>query len=433
MNTRDLILCLREGKTVSPKAINVFGSGLGNDTVSDAQAGAFAMAVCLQGLDDDGRVALTLGMRDSGKVLSWDLPGKVVDKHSTGGVGDAVSLILAPLLASVGVFVPMISGRGLGHTGGTLDKLESIPGVRTQFSEEQFRKIVADVGCAIVAPSSDIAPADQRLYAVRDVTGTVRSLDLITSSILAKKLAAGLEALVLDVKTGSGAVTQDIDEARALAKALVTTANGAGCPTSAVITDMSQPLLPSIGNAVELADVMRSFDSKSGPILDVVIELGVKLLEQAKVFYTEQGARDELMKCLEDGRAKEKLGQMILAQGGPKNFADRWEDYLNIAPAFEILAPIDGYVQSMDGTALGEIVVGIGGGRQREDDQIDYSVGLSEISPIGKKLHQGQCMALVHCHDATVAAQVTKLVQKAILIGLAPPQPPPLIIEWISG
>jgi thymidine phosphorylase len=433
MNTRDLILCLREGKTVSPKAINVFGSGLGNDTVSDAQAGAFAMAVCLQGLDDDGRVALTLGMRDSGKVLSWDLPGKVVDKHSTGGVGDAVSLILAPLLASVGVFVPMISGRGLGHTGGTLDKLESIPGVRTQFSEEQFRKIVADVGCAIVAPSSDIAPADQRLYAVRDVTGTVRSLDLITSSILAKKLAAGLEALVLDVKTGSGAVTQDIDEARALAKALVTTANGAGCPTSAVITDMSQPLLPSIGNAVELADVMRSFDSKSGPILDVVIELGVKLLEQAKVFYTEQGARDELMKCLEDGRAKEKLGQMILAQGGPKNFADRWEDYLNIAPAFEILAPIDGYVQSMDGTALGEIVVGIGGGRQREDDQIDYSVGLSEISPIGKKLHQGQCMALVHCHDATVAAQVTKLVQKAILIGLGPPQPPPLIIEWISG
>jgi|TARA_B110000093_G_scaffold183198_1_gene232686 thymidine phosphorylase len=433
MNTRDLILCLREGKTVSPKAINVFGSGLGNDTVSDAQAGAFAMAVCLQGLDDDGRVALTLGMRDSGKVLSWDLPGKVVDKHSTGGVGDAVSLILAPLLASVGVFVPMISGRGLGHTGGTLDKLESIPGVRTQFSEEQFRKIVADVGCAIVAPSSDIAPADQRLYAVRDVTGTVRSLDLITSSILAKKLAAGLEALVLDVKTGSGAVTQDIDEARALAKALVTTANGAGCPTSAVITDMSQPLLPSIGNAVELADVMRSFDSKSGPILDVVIELGVKLLEQAKVFYTEQGARDELMKCLEDGRAKEKLGQMILAQGGPKNFADRWEDYLNIAPAFEILAPIDGYVQSMDGTALGEIVVGIGGGRQREDDQIDYSVGLSEISPIGKKLHQGQCMALVHCHDATVAAQVTKLVQKAILIGPGPPQPPPLIIEWISG
>ena len=433
MNTRDLILCLREGKTVSPKAINVFGSGLGNDTVSDAQAGAFAMAVCLQGLDDDGRVALTLGMRDSGKVLSWDLPGKVVDKHSTGGVGDAVSLILAPLLASIGVFVPMISGRGLGHTGGTLDKLESIPGVRTQFSEEQFRKIVADVGCAIVAPSSDIAPADQRLYAVRDVTGTVRSLDLITSSILAKKLSAGLEALVLDVKTGSGAVTQDIDEARALAKALVTTANGAGCPTSAVITDMSQPLLPSIGNAVELADVMRSFDSKSGPILDVVIELGVKLLEQAKVFYTEQGARDELMKCLEDGRAKAKFGQMILAQGGPKNFADRWEDYLNIAPAFEILAPIDGYVQSMDGTALGEIVVGIGGGRQREDDQIDYSVGLSEISPIGKKLNQGQCMALVHCHDATVAAHATKLVQKAILIGSSPPQPPPLIIEWISG
>ena len=406
MNARDLILCLREGRAVSPKAISAFGSGLGGDSVSDAQAGAFAMAVCLQGLDDDGRVALTLGMRDSGKVLSWDLPGKVVDKHSTGGVGDAVSLILAPLLACVGVFVPMISGRGLGHTGGTLDKLESIPGVRTQFSEEQFRKIVVDVGCAIVAPSSDIAPADQRLYAVRDVTGTVRSLD--------------------------GAVTQDINEARALAKALVATANGAGCPTSAVITDMSQPLLPSIGNAVELADVMRSFDSKSGPILDVVIELGVKLLEQANVFYTEQGARSELMKCLEDGRAKAKFGQMILAQGGPKNFADRWEDYLNIAPGFEILAPIGGYIQSMDGTALGKVVVDIGGGRQRENDQIDHSVGLSEISPIGKKLERGQCMALVHCHDANVAARAAELVRKAILIGPKPPKSSPLIIEWIS-
>jgi len=432
MNARDLILCLREGRAVSPKAISAFGSGLGGDSVSDAQAGAFAMAVCLQGLDDDGRVALTLGMRDSGKVLSWDLPGKVVDKHSTGGVGDAVSLILAPLLACVGVFVPMISGRGLGHTGGTLDKLESIPGVRTQFSEEQFRKVVVDVGCAIVAPSSDIAPADQRLYAVRDVTGTVRSLDLITSSILAKKLAAGLQALVLDVKTGSGAVTQDINEARALAKALVATANGAGCPTSAVITDMSQPLLASIGNAVELADVMRSFDSKSGPILDVVIELGVKLLEQANVFYTEQGARSELMKCLEDGRAKAKFGQMILAQGGPKNFADRWEDYLNIAPGFEILAPIGGYIQSMDGTALGKVVVDIGGGRQRENDQIDHSVGLSEISPIGKKLERGQCMALVHCHDANVAAHAADLVRKAILIGPKPPKSSPLIIEWIS-
>lgn len=432
MNTRDLIQCLREGKPISSKAINTFASGLGNDMVSDAQAGAFAMAVCLRGLDDSGRVALTLGMRDSGQVLSWDLPGKVIDKHSTGGVGDSVSLILAPMLASVGAFVPMISGRGLGHTGGTLDKLEAIPGLKTKFSEQQFREIVGDVGCAIVAPNSDIAPADQRLYAVRDVTGTVRSLDLITSSILAKKLAAGLQALVLDVKTGSGAVMQDLDECRALAKSLVATANGAGCPTSAVITDMSQPLLPSVGNAVEIADVMRSFDSKSGPIIEVAVALGEKLLVQANAFYTEQGARDELLKCLEDGRAKTKFGQMISAQGGPKNFVERWDDYLNIAPAFEILAPVDGYIQSMDGTALGEIVVEIGGGRQREDDQIDCSVGLSEISSIGQKLQQGQRMALVHCHDSHIAAHVEKSVQKAILMGKKSPEIPPLIVEWMS-
>ena len=431
MLARDLLLCLREGRSVSPEAIMAFAKDLGGNRISDAQAGAFAMAVCLGGLDNPGRVALTMGMRDSGKVLRWDLPGKVIDKHSTGGVGDAVSLLLAPMLAAVGAFVPMISGRGLGHTGGTLDKLEAIPGVRTHFSEGQFREIVTKVGCAIVAPTLDIAPADQRLYAVRDVTGTVRSTDLITSSILAKKLATGLEALVLDVKTGSGAVMQDPDAARALAEALVTTANGAGCSTSAIITDMSQPLLSSIGNALEIADVMRTFDSGQGPMVEVAIELGTQLLVQGNVFYTEKGARDGLIKSLSDGTAKNKFGMMITAQGGPKNFTERWEDYLNIAPAYEILAPSDGYVQAMDGTALGRIVVDLGGGRHREDDQIDHSVGLSEIAPLGAKLRRGQPMVLVHSHDTARTDNAMVSVQAAICVGDIPPTPKALILERI--
>ena len=433
MQARDMLFCLREGRAVEPEAINRFAKDIGIGRVTDAQAGAFAMAVCFHGLDDAGRVALTLGMRDSGKVLSWDLPGKVIDKHSTGGVGDAVSLLLAPMLAAVGAFVPMISGRGLGHTGGTLDKLEAIPGLRTHFSEVQFRSIVKAVGCAIVAPTPDIAPADQRLYAVRDVTGTVRSTDLITSSILAKKLAAGLEALVLDVKTGSGAVMQDLGVARALAQALVRTSNGAGCPTSAIITDMSQPLLPSIGNALEIADVMRAFDSGLGALVEVAIELGAQLLVQANIFYTEKGARDELIKHLEDGSAKTKFGKMVAAQGGPENFAERWEDYLNIAPAYEVLAPIDGYVQAMDGTALGQIVVDLGGGRQREDDQIDHAVGLSGIVRLGTKLCCGQPMASVHCHDTKSADQAIHAVQLAILLGPTVPVPKPLILERITG
>ena len=336
MLTRDLLLALREGWPVPPEAVQAFAAHLGTSDISDAQAGAFAMAICLQGLSEQGRVALTLGMRDSGKVLDWNLPGKVMDKHSTGGVGDSVSLILAPMLAAAGAYVPMISGRGLGHTGGTLDKLEAIPGLKTQFTEVEFRAIVAKVGCAIVAPSLDIAPADQRLYAVRDVTGTVRSRDLITASILAKKLAAGLEGLVLDVKTGSGAVMSDLSQARDMAQALVATANGAGCPTSAVLTDMSQPLIPSIGNALEIADVMRAFETRQGAMVEVALELGTQLLLQAQMFLTETGARDGLRATLQDGSAKARFGAMVRAQGGPDNFVDRWQDYLEIAPAYEV-------------------------------------------------------------------------------------------------
>ena len=257
MDARTVVAKLRRGEQPTAEELQWFANGLATGAVTDAQAGAFAMAVCLRGLGEGGRVALTTAMRDSGDVLRWSLDAAVLDKHSTGGLGDAVSLILAPALAACGVYVPMISGRGLGHTGGTLDKMEAIPGVNAQITEAKLRAVVAEVGCAIVGATGRIAPADKRLYAIRDVTGTVESVDLITASILSKKLAAGLEGLVLDVKAGSGAFMKTDADARALAEALVSAANGAGCPTAALITDMDEPLCPSLGNALEVAICME--------------------------------------------------------------------------------------------------------------------------------------------------------------------------------
>ena len=257
MDARGILAKLRHDRRLTPEELTWVAGALADQRLSAAQAGAFAMGVCRNGLDEAGRVALTKAMCASGHVLTWDLDKPVLDKHSTGGVGDCVSLVLAPALAACGAYVPMISGRGLGHTGGTLDKLEAIPGVGVMLDEARLRVVVEQVGCAIVGATGDIAPADKRLYAVRDVTSTVDSLDLITASILSKKLAAGLEGLVLDVKVGSGAFMKDLDAARDLAQALVGTANAAGCPTRAIISDMSQPLVPSLGNALEVAEVMQ--------------------------------------------------------------------------------------------------------------------------------------------------------------------------------
>ncbi|MEC9104991.1 MAG: thymidine phosphorylase, partial [Pseudomonadota bacterium] len=282
MDARRIIARLRDGETPSREDLQWFAQGLADGAVSDAQAGAFAMAALLNGLSDEGRVALTLAMRDSGRVLSWDLDGPVLDKHSTGGVGDCVSLVLAPALAACGAYVPMISGRGLGHTGGTLDKLEAIPGVLTSVDEARFRQVVDRAGCAIVSATHDIAPADRRLYAIRDVTSTVESLDLITASILSKKLAAGLDGLVLDVKIGSGAFMKNMDEAKSLAEALVGTANEAGCKTAAVISDMNQPLAPSLGNALEVAASCAVLTGRDqGALLDLSATLGGVVLAGA--------------------------------------------------------------------------------------------------------------------------------------------------------
>ena len=284
---------VRDQVPLQKEEILEFTKGLADGFVSDAQASAFAMAVCLHGLSNRERVDLTLAMRDTGNVRTWDLPGPVIDKHSTGGIGDNVSLVLAPMLAACGAYVPMVSGRGLGHTGGTLDKLESIPGYRTQVSGEEFERVVNDVGCAIVGAGEGIAPADKRLYAIRDLTGTVESVDLITSSILSKKLAAGLETLVLDVKVGSGAFMQNVEKATELARSLVSVANGAGCRTSALLTDMNQSLASSAGNALEVKSALTVLKNESGEerLLEVTLALGSNLLVNAGIFSDEDTAR----------------------------------------------------------------------------------------------------------------------------------------------
>ncbi len=431
---RTIIAKLRQRQTPSRDELSWFATGLADGTVTDAQAGAFAMAVCLNGLGDVGRVALTIAMRDSGQVLDWDLPGPVLDKHSTGGVGDCVSLILAPALAACGAYVPMISGRGLGHTGGTLDKLDCIPGLSTQLSEARLRDVVARAGCAIVGATSDIAPADKRLYAVRDVTSTVDSLDLITASILSKKLAAGLAGLVLDVKVGSGAFMKDMAAARGLADALVKTANASGCKTTALITDMNQPLAPALGNALEVAEVMRVLTGKAkGPLVEISAALGGVLLANGGLAADVQAGADAVARAIADGRAAERFGTMVAAMGGPVQFVDTWPRFLPEATVIrEIAAPRTSYVTAIDGEALGLAVVDLGGGRKVEGDRLNLAVGLSDVVRLGTRVSKGSPLAVVHAARAADADRAEAAVRAAITLGTAQAPVPELIVERIG-
>lgn len=392
------------------------------------------MAVLLKGLDARERTALTLAMRDSGDVLGWALDGPVIDKHSTGGVGDCVSLVLAPALAACGAFVPMISGRGLGHTGGTLDKLEAIPGFATGLDAAQLRRVVTEAGCAIVGASARIAPADRRLYAVRDVTATVESLDLITASILSKKLAAGLDGLVLDVKLGSGAFMKQIGQARALARALVDTANAAGCRTGAVISDMNQPLAPALGNALEVACAMRVLTGQAaGRLAELTAVLGGQALAGAGLADTCEDGERAVAKAIRDGRAAERFGRMVAAQGGSARFTENWGRFLPEAPVIrEVAATRPGHVAAMDGEAMGLAVIALGGGRQVEGDRVDPRVGLSDVVPLGACVETGQPLVRIHASCAGQAAQAEAMLQAAITIGDDPPALPPLVYELVS-
>jgi thymidine phosphorylase len=434
-DARSIIATIRDGGTPTRDDLRWFAAGLASGGVTDAQAGAFAMAVLLKGLSEDGRVALTTGMRDTGKVLTWDLPGPVVDKHSTGGIGDCVSLLLAPALAACGAYVPMISGRGLGHTGGTLDKLEAIPGFRTGLTEDALRKQMGAVKCAIVAASADLAPADRRLYAIRDVSGTVESIDLITASILSKKLAAGLEALVLDVKCGSGAFMKTPERAEALARALVATAQGAGCMTSALITDMSQPLATAAGNALEVIEVMETLTGTSvnTALWDLTAALGGEALALAGLAADPKDGAGRIAEALQSGAAAEIFGRMVAAQGGPADFVERWPDRLPSAPVMiEVPALADGYVTAINGEALGHAVVHLGGGRLREGDRVNPSVGLSDLAGIGEETGAGVPIAMVHAATEAAAEVAVRAIQAAYVIGPELPEEPALIQKRIA-
>ena len=434
MDARAIIAKIRRKQMPSVEELRWFTNGLAIGEVSDAQAGAFAMAVCLNGLSDAGRVALTEGMRDSGDVLAWDLDGPILDKHSTGGVGDCLSLILAPALAACGVYVPMISGRGLGHTGGTLDKLEAIPGVSTNVSEARLRRIVGKVGCAIVGATGAIAPADKRLYAIRDVTATVDSVDLITASILSKKLAAGLDGLVLDVKAGSGAFMKTSAEAVTLARALVGTANGAGCKTAAMVTDMSTPLAPALGNALEVGvcmDVLSGNKDAAPRLYALSVAMGARVL--ALHGADEAKATTQIEAAISSGAAMSRFADMVAAMGGPPDMADDWRTHLPAAKIIgDVPAPTAGHIAEIDGEALGLAVVALGGGRQVETDRIDPAVGLSDMISVGDKVMAGQPLCTVHASTEEAAEVAARAILNAITIGDAPTAAP-LIIERIDA
>ena len=434
-NAQAILAKVRNKSSLSRDEMVWFAKGLSDGKVTDAQAGAFSMAVALNGLgSQQARTDWTLAMRDSGKILSWEVGSPVLDKHSTGGIGDCVSLILAPLLASIGVCVPMISGRGLGHTGGTLDKLESIPGVKVMHSEERLVEIIESCGCIIAGANENIAPADRRLYAVRDVTSTVDSLDLITASILSKKLASGLDGLVLDIKCGSGAFMADLNQATELAKALVKTANEAGCATTALITDMNQPLAPAMGNALEIVEAMRVLSGETvGRLRSITLSLGAEILKAQKIYNNISQATNELERNLDSGAALKKFSEMISLMGGPINFGQDFNRYLPEATAvIEVFAPDAGYLAQWDGQSLGNIVVKLGGGRLVETDQVDHAVGFSEIASIGTKLSKGSPILKIHAARIDHAEEAKRQVLAAFKLSDSAPKETELVLKRIT-
>jgi thymidine phosphorylase len=435
MLAQEVIARKRDGHALAADEIRFLVEGITSGAVGEGQAAAFAMATLIRGMDTAERVALTEAMRDSGTVLAWDLPGPVVDKHSTGGIGDTVSLVLAPALAACGAFVPMISGRGLGHTGGTLDKFDAIPGYATQPDSDTFARVVADVGCAIIGQTPDLAPADRRLYAIRDVTATVESLDLITASILSKKLAAGLGALILDVKVGSGAFMPTPEAARDLAHALVAVANGAGCATRALVTDMNEPLASVAGNALEVAVAARFLrgDAIDARLWDVTLALGADLLALAGLVPDAATGAARLERAFASGAAAERFERMVAALGGPSGFLDGFERHLAAAPIVaEVPAPAAGFVTAIDTRALGYAVIALGGGRRSPADRIDPAVGLDGLLGIGAHVDAGDPLARIHAADAAGRDAAAARVAAAYRVGPDAPAPGPLVLERIG-
>lgn len=425
MLVAELIRKKRGGGELSAQEVESLVAGITDGSVTDAQVGALAMAIVWRGMSAAERVALTGAMTRSGEVLRWDLEAPVLDKHSTGGVGDKVSLLLAPIVAACGGAVPMISGRGLGHTGGTLDKLESIPGYDVKPASDRFREIVAGVGCAIIGQTADLAPADRRLYAIRDATATVESLPLIVASILSKKLAAGLDALVMDVKAGSGAFLPGYEETRELAGAIVEVARGNGLATSALLTDMNQILGRTAGNAVEVLEaieVLRGEGAADPRLVEVTLALSAELLVLGGLESDPAVARAAAQRALASGAAAERFAAMVVALGGPAGLLESGAELLPRAPVVGEVQPVEaGVISRMDVRAVGVTIVGLGGGRTRETDPVDHAVGLTDVAALGESVEPGgRPLAVLHAPDQDSFERAAEELRSAFTLGDAP-------------
>jgi thymidine phosphorylase len=439
MLPQEIIRKKRDGHELSAEEIAFVVRGVCDGGLSEGQVAAFAMAVFFRGMTTDERVALTVGMTRSGRTLEWKslaLPGPVIDKHSSGGVGDKVSLMLAPIAAACGLFVPMISGRGLGHTGGTLDKLAAISGYETQPDIATFRKVVREVGCAIIGQTDDLAPADRRLYATRDITATVESIPLIVSSILSKKVAAGLEGLVMDVKCGSGAFCDTEEMARDLAESLVAVANQAGLPTVALITDMDRVLGRNVGNALEIVETVEYLNGegvRDSRLHEVTMALAGEMLALGGRAPSAAAGRVRAEAALADGRAADVFGRMVSALGGPDDFLEHSARYLSHAAVVKPCnAERSGHVVGMNARQVGIAVVALGGGRSHADDAIDPSVGLTDVIDVGAPVRAGSPLCMVHAASEAAADEAIAILRAAISIGDEAPRQRPVIMERVG-
>lgn len=438
MRPQDIIRKKRDGETLTPEEIGFFISGVTHGKIADYQSSALLMAIFLNGMTEAEQRALTEAMLHSGRVLDFsDISLPKVDKHSTGGVGDKTSLVIAPLVAACDVCVPMISGRGLGHTGGTLDKLESIPGYRVNLSTTEFHSLLQRVGFAMAGQTAELAPADKKLYALRDSTATVEAIPLIVASIISKKGAAGLDAMVIDVKVGSGAFMREEAKAGALAHALVSTGNACGIRTRALLSDMNQPLGQAVGNSLEVKECIEllrgEVSDAAGPVLELSIELSAQMLLLATVERTHESALNRLKRALDSGAALEKFRKNVEAQGGDPRVCDDPSGVLPLASrSLEVESPRSGYVVKINTAEVGHAISAIGGGRVRIEDSIDPTVGFLSESKIGLMVQKGQALGTVHGKDESKLREASLRIQSAYEIGDEVAVAPDLIKELIN-
>jgi len=438
LRPQDVIRKKRDGAELSREEILFFIDGVTRDTIADYQISALLMAIYLNGMNDAEQEILTEAMLRSGNILDFSSIAKPkADKHSTGGVGDKTSLLIAPMVAACGVCVPMISGRGLGHTGGTLDKLESIPGYRVNLSASEFENVLQTVGYAMSGQTAELAPADKKMYALRDATATIEAIPLIVASIISKKGAAGLDAMVIDVKVGSGAFMRDETRAQALAHALVKTGNSCGIRTRALLTDMNQPLGRAVGNSLEVKECIEllrgEIDDGTRPVLDLSIELSAHMLVLSHVDDSLAAARKRLEDILSSGKALESFRANVAAQGGDARVCDEPAKFLPLAAeSFKVESPRSGFVTKVNTADVGHGIAAIGGGRVRIDDQIDPSVGFVTDVKIGDRIDAGGSIGTVFCRDEAKANEAVQAIQAAYEIGAAPLEKLLLVREVIN-